>query len=53
MLALLFTIQSVTVDWKQRVQYVLLKLPIIGWRISEPVPKWITLVTNGSDLIMS
>lgn len=37
----------------QRLQYVLLKAPIIGWRTSEPLPKWITLVANGSDLIMS
>lgn len=26
-------------------QYVFFKLSIIGWRISEPGPKWITLVT--------
>lgn len=34
-------------------QDVLLREPIIGWRSSEPAPKWITLVTNGADLIMS
>lgn len=53
MMALLFRIQLVTVDCSQRLPYVLLKLPIIGWRISEPMPKWIMLVTNGGDLIMS
>lgn len=34
-------------------QYAVLKAPIIGWRISEPLHKWITLVTNGGDLIMT
>lgn len=37
----------------QGLQYMLLKVPIIGWRISEPLHKWIMLVTNGTGLIMS
>lgn len=42
-------------SWQQPevLQDVLLEVPIIGWRISEPLHKWITLVTNGSDLIMT